>query len=39
LNVTIPADGVAGTAARQVKGGLMYAGQNGANDFGAIRPN
>jgi hypothetical protein len=30
LNVTIPADPVAGTAARQVMGGLMYAGQNGA---------
>ena len=26
VNVTIPADPVAGTAARQVKGGLMYAG-------------
>ena len=33
VNVTIPADPIAGTAARQVKGGLMYAGQNGANDF------
>jgi hypothetical protein len=33
LNVTIPADPVAGAAARQVKGGLLYAGQNGANDF------
>jgi hypothetical protein len=33
VNVTIPADPLAGTAARQVKGGLMYAGQNGANDF------
>ena len=29
LNVTIPADPVAGTPARQVKGGLLYAGQNG----------
>jgi trimeric autotransporter adhesin len=29
LNVTIPADPVAGTPARQVVGGLMYAGQNG----------
>ncbi|MGH9387584.1 MAG: carboxypeptidase regulatory-like domain-containing protein [Vicinamibacterales bacterium] len=26
LNVTIPADPIAGTAARQVKGGLIYAG-------------
>ena len=32
LNVTIPADPVAGTPARQVMGGLMFAGQNGAND-------
>jgi len=31
LNVTIPADTVAGTAARQVLGGLVFAGQNGAN--------
>jgi hypothetical protein len=31
LNVTIPADPVAGTPARQVRGGLMFAGQNGAN--------
>ena len=30
LNVTIPADPVAGTAARQVMGGLIFAGQNGA---------
>jgi hypothetical protein len=30
LNVTIPADPVAGTAARQVMGGLVFAGQNGA---------
>jgi hypothetical protein len=30
LNVTIPADPIAGTPARQVMGGLMYAGQNGA---------
>ncbi len=30
LNVTIPADPVAGTPARQVKGGLIFAGQNGA---------
>jgi hypothetical protein len=29
LNVTIPADPVAGTPARQVVGGLLYAGQNG----------
>ena len=29
INVTIPADPVAGTPARQVVGGLMYAGQNG----------
>ena len=28
-SVTIPADAVAGTAARTVKGGLMYAGVNG----------
>jgi hypothetical protein len=33
VNVTIPADPIAGTAARQVKGGLLYAGQNGANEF------
>ena len=32
LNVTIPADPVAGTPARQVRGGLMFAGQNGANE-------
>jgi trimeric autotransporter adhesin len=30
LNVTIPADPIAGTPARQVKGGLMFAGLNGA---------
>ncbi len=30
LNVTIPADPVAGTPARQVMGGLMFAGVNGA---------
>ena len=30
LNVTIPADPVAGTPARQVMGGLVYAGVNGA---------
>jgi len=30
LNVTIPADPVAGTPARQVMGGLIFAGQNGA---------
>lgn len=30
LSVTIPADPVAGTPARQVTGGLMFAGQNGA---------
>ena len=30
LNVTIPADPVAGTPARQVLGGLMFAGLNGA---------
>lgn len=29
LNVTIPADPVAGTPARPVMGGLLYAGQNG----------
>ena len=33
LNVTIPADPVAGTPARQVLGGIVYAGQNGANNF------
>jgi trimeric autotransporter adhesin len=32
LNVTIPADAVAGTPARQVRGGLIYAGQNGARE-------
>lgn len=32
LNVTIPADPVAGTPARQVTGGLIYAGQNGAKE-------
>jgi trimeric autotransporter adhesin len=30
LNVTIPADPVAGTPAREVRGGLIYAGTNGA---------
>jgi trimeric autotransporter adhesin len=30
LNVTIPADSVAGTPARQVLGGPVFAGQNGA---------
>jgi trimeric autotransporter adhesin len=30
LNVTIPADPVAGTPARQAMGGLIFAGQNGA---------
>ena len=30
--MTIPADPVAGTPARQVRGGLMFAGQNGANE-------
>jgi len=33
LNVTLPADPIAGVPARQVKGGLLYAGQNGANTF------
>jgi hypothetical protein len=33
LNVTIPADPVAGTPARPVLGGLVYAGQNGANTY------
>jgi hypothetical protein len=33
LNVTIPADPVAGTPARQVLGGPIFAGQNGANEF------
>jgi hypothetical protein len=32
LNVTIPADPVAGTPARQVMGGLQFAGVNGAQD-------
>jgi len=31
MNVTIPADPVAGTPARQVRGGLMYAGVDGNN--------
>ena len=33
LNVTIPADPVAGTPARQVSGGLMFAGVNGNNTY------
>ncbi|MCC7240897.1 MAG: TonB-dependent receptor, partial [Acidobacteria bacterium] len=33
LNVVIPADPVAGTPARQVLGGPVYAGQNGANEY------
>lgn len=33
LNVTIAADPVAGRPARQVMGGLIYAGQNGAPDY------
>jgi hypothetical protein len=33
LNVTIPADPVAGTPARQVLGGPVFAGSNGANDY------
>ncbi len=33
INVVIPADPVAGTPARQVLGGLMYAGQNGAHVY------
>ncbi len=33
LNVTIPADAVAGTPARQVMGGLVFAGQNGGNEY------
>ena len=37
LSVTIPADPVAGTPARQVLGGLMFAGVNGANERSAIR--
>ena len=32
LAVTIPADPVAGTPARQVTGGLIYAGENGAKE-------
>ena len=32
INVTIPPDPIAGTAARQVTGGLIYAGQNGARE-------
>ena len=38
LNVTIPADPVAGTPARQVLGGLVFAGQNGANESVGIPP-
>jgi trimeric autotransporter adhesin len=37
LNVTIPADPVAGTPARQVKGGLIYAG-NGDDQVGDPPP-
>jgi hypothetical protein len=33
LNVTIPADPVAGTPARQVLGGPVFAGTNGANEY------
>jgi hypothetical protein len=33
LNVTIPAVPEAGLAARQVTGGLIFAGQNGANEY------
>lgn len=33
LNVIIPADPVAGTPARQVMGGPVFAGQNGANEY------
>jgi trimeric autotransporter adhesin len=33
LNVTIPADPVAGTPARPVLGGLQFAGVNGAKDY------
>ena len=32
IGVTIPADPIAGTPARQVMGGLIYAGQNGAKE-------
>jgi hypothetical protein len=32
MNVTIPADPIAGTPARQVVGGLMFAGLNGAQE-------
>ena len=38
LNVTIPADPVAGTPARQVMGGLVFAGQNGANEYAGNPP-
>jgi hypothetical protein len=38
LNVTIPADPVAGTPARQVVGGLMFAGQNGAPEHAGNPP-
>ncbi len=31
MGVTIPADPIAGTPARQVRGGLMFAGENGNN--------
>ena len=38
LNVTIPADPVAGTPARQVRGGLMFAGVNGNNEHAGKPP-
>ena len=38
LNVTIPADPVAGTPARQVLGGPVYAGTNGANTYAGNPP-
>jgi hypothetical protein len=38
LNVTIPADPVAGTPARQVRGALMFAGANGNNEYAGKPP-
>lgn len=38
LNVTIPADPVAGTPARQVLGGPVFSGTNGANEYAGNPP-
>jgi hypothetical protein len=38
LNATIPADPIAGTPARQVMGGLVFAGQDGANEYAGNPP-